>query len=109
MSRIALAFSCFFGLLFRGRLPHAAAAFLPADEALPAPVAPPPPEALPPAAPAPAPRPSAARAAGATELRDEGALLLLSLLQREGRLVDFLRESLDGYQDAVEQQTEERS
>jgi hypothetical protein len=73
MSRIALAFSCFFRLLFQGRLPDAAAAFL-APEALPQPPAlPPPPEEQPAAAPA---RPPAARAAGSTELRDEGALLL---------------------------------
>jgi hypothetical protein len=98
MSRIALAFSCFFRLLFQGRLPDAAAAFL-APEALPQPPAlPPPPEDQPAAAPS---RPPAARAAGSTELRDEGALLLLSLLQREGRLVDFLRESLDGHDDAA--------
>ena len=30
----------------------------------------------------------------------DGALALLSLFQREGRLVDFLREPLDGYADA---------
>ncbi len=30
----------------------------------------------------------------------DGALALLALLQREGRLVDFLREGLDGYSDA---------
>lgn len=30
----------------------------------------------------------------------DGALALLALLQREGRLVDFLRESLDGHSDA---------
>ena len=32
--------------------------------------------------------------------REEGALLLLSLLQREGRLLDFLMEKIDAYQDA---------
>ena len=30
----------------------------------------------------------------------DGALALLALLQREGRLVDFLREPLDGFSDA---------
>jgi len=35
----------------------------------------------------------------ATHHRD-GALALLALLQREGRLVDFLREPLDGFSDA---------
>jgi hypothetical protein len=31
----------------------------------------------------------------------DGALQLLGMLQREGRLVDFLRESIDGYDDAT--------
>ena len=34
-------------------------------------------------------------------MREEGALVLLGLLQREGRLVDFLRESLDQHADAA--------
>ena len=98
MSRIALAFSCFFSLLFRGRLPAAAAFHLPAEAALPplsesrpslAPVAPPPP----PATSVPVP--------SASHVREEGALVLLGLLQREGRLVDFLRESLDQHADAA--------
>jgi hypothetical protein len=102
MSRIALAFSCFFSVLFRGRLPTSAALFLP-PEALP-PV-PPPPAALPaaPTAPAPVPAPAPAPAPARTDAdsRVEGALLLLTLLQREGRLVDFLRESLDQHPDAA--------
>lgn len=48
--------------------------------------------ALPPAAPAPAPKPIA-------PTRSE-ALSLLAVLQREGRLVDFLKENLSGYTDA---------
>jgi hypothetical protein len=40
-----------------------------------------------------------AKLATAQHHRD-GALALLALLQREGRLVDFLRESLDGFSDA---------
>jgi hypothetical protein len=52
----------------------------------------------------PAPPPPAAPAVdiGAIERRAEmrGALQLLSLLQREGRLVDFLAEPIDGYSDA---------
>jgi hypothetical protein len=90
MSRIALAFSCFFSVLFRGRLPGAAALYLPPELA---PTSPPQPAALP-AAPAPPP-PSAG------DERVEGALQLLGLLQREGRLVDFLRESLDQHADAA--------
>jgi hypothetical protein len=34
------------------------------------------------------------------EVARQGALHLLNLLQREGRLVDFLQEKLDGYNDA---------
>ena len=50
---------------------------------------------------APAPVPAAAdkKKPEGTAQRD-GALALLALLQREGRLVDFLREPLDGYGDA---------
>lgn len=103
MSRIGLAFSCFFKLLFGGKLPADAAAYLPEG-------------ALPKLAaggepkervverekiverivekPAPAPKISAA------QHHKDGALALLALLQREGRLVDFVRESLDTYSDA---------
>jgi hypothetical protein len=34
------------------------------------------------------------------EARDQGALALAAWLQREGRLVDFVMESIDGYDDA---------
>lgn len=84
ISRIGLAFASFFQLLFRGRLPPEAAGYLP----------PPSPEPAPPPAPAP-------QAAGdPAQLRAEGALLLLSLFQREGRLLDFLRETLERHDDA---------
>jgi hypothetical protein len=108
MSRVSLAFRCFFRLLFGRDLPREAAAFLaeapPAPAALPAPK----PEAKPEtkkeakpeaARPAPAPRPAPSAADLASHHRD-GALALLALLQREGRLVDFLRESVDDYEDA---------
>jgi hypothetical protein len=121
MSRISLAFSCFFGVLFRGRLPEEAVPLLP-EELLPRPMPLPAQKAsvtartLPEipalrdaAAAAPAttttssslPRVTAARAGDAAELRCEGALGLLGLLQREGRLVDFLRETLDQHADAA--------
>ena len=90
MSRFALAFSCFFRLLFGKQLSPDAARYLPA---------PPPPKELPPpvvVAPPPVERP---RVATAQHHRD-GALAMLALLQREGRLVDFLREPLDGFSDA---------
>lgn len=84
MHRIYLAFLCFVRILFGKPLP---------DEVLPALPAPPTPE-LPKPLPAPAPAPVPASGGG-------DALLLLGLLQREGRLVDFLREPIDGYDDAT--------
>jgi len=90
-----LAFVCFFRVLFGRELP---AEVVPAKQ-LPEPVkevpkpAPPKIEAAPPA------KDDKPRASAAQHQRD-GALALLALLQREGRLVDFLRESLDGHSDA---------
>ena len=43
---------------------------------------------------------ASARAESAAEAREEGALLVLSLLQREGRLVDFLQQDVAGFDDA---------
>jgi hypothetical protein len=37
----------------------------------------------------------------AAKAADRGALMVLGILQREGRLVDFVRESIDGYDDAA--------
>ncbi|HSR97672.1 MAG TPA: DUF2760 domain-containing protein [Kofleriaceae bacterium] len=114
MSRLLLAFLCFFRVLFGKQLPAGAIAFLPEGAA--------PREAAKlPAAKEPA-KPAAreaakdvakdAGAAAAKDVRDDrprasaaqhhrdGALALLALLQREGRLVDFLREPLDGFSDA---------
>lgn len=137
MSRIGLAFSCFFRLLFRGKLPAEARAYLPAgavaelgvggssgagkaDVSVKA-------SASVDAAAANEARAAAkaaeieaaaarvvkeaeraekaekaaerARANVAAHHRD-GALAMLALLQRDGRLVDFLREPLDGFGDA---------
>jgi hypothetical protein len=96
MSRVSLAFSCFFRVLFGKKLPPAAAKLLP-EEALPKGL--PAPTGSPSPSPAPAPaRPEAPaekpRVAAAQHHRD-GALALLALLQREGRLVDFLTEAID--------------
>lgn len=106
MSRIGLAFSCFFGVLFKGRLPAEAGLLLPDDATggrTPPPALPPPPPLAP--APSPVAAPVATRPTengeGARAGRAEGALVLLGLLQREGRLVDFLRESLDRHPDAA--------
>jgi hypothetical protein len=110
MNRLVLAFSCFFRLLFGKKLRPEAADWLPDDrKALPA--------ATPtkvvakkelivesmvdraPEKPAPEKAPDKPRKSDAVAQR-EGALALLGLLQREGRLVDFLREPLDSFGDA---------
>ncbi len=87
--RFVLAFSCFFRLLFGGKLPAAAAAYLPveAKPQLPEPVV------------VPEKVIEKPKTNVATYHRD-GALALLALFQREGRLVDFLNEALDAHSDA---------
>jgi hypothetical protein len=108
MSRVSLAFVCFFRLLFGKKLPADAANFLPDEarpKALPAETGPPAPVPAPapkepekrpeqPAEP-PAERPAERPKASAAQHHKEGALALLALLQREGRLVDFLTEAID--------------
>ena len=122
MSRVVLAFACFFRVLFGKQLPPEAAKLLPEEalrKALPAPA---PakaeagksagtsgtgaataatmkePAAATTAAKEPEKRPEPAvekpRASAAQHHKD-GALALLALLQREGRLVDFLTEAID--------------
>src|SRR5262249_29889076 len=108
MSRLFLAFLCFFRVLFGRKLPPAAAAFLPEGAtagALPEPAttkierA----EGKPVVSSNAGGRDAAkdARAdvekpkASAAQHHRDGALALLALLQREGRFVDFLREPLD--------------
>jgi len=103
MSRIGLAFSCFFRLVAGKKLPAAAAAYLPEMPALPAAAPPrPPPQVVEKAKESvqEAPPPERRAKADVAASQREGALALLALLQREGRLVDFLRESLDDYPDA---------
>ncbi len=106
---IIAAFQCFLSVLFTGKLPASAAKRLP-EGALPAlPAAEPKAEghvttpttqALPEPSPAPAPEPAVPKpVAGGSKAQREGALALLGLLQREGRLVDFLQESIDDYGD----------
>jgi len=100
-----LAVVCFFKLLFGGKLPAAAARFLPDRTGDAEPKAPP--KALPAAA-ATAPTVpvvvSEARVekpkVNTAQLHRDGALALLALLQREGRFVDFVRDSVDGASDA---------
>src|SRR5688572_25893826 len=88
MRRLYLAYVAFFRVLFGKPLP---AELLPKPEqaALPEPTTP----APAPAAPAPKPEPPK------VDLT-VGALQLLQLFQREGRLVDFLNEGIDSYDDA---------
>ena len=97
MSRAFLAFVCFFRLLFGKKLPPDAAKYLPEEarpKALPAEV---PEKKVPaPKVPEKKPEPPAERPkVSAAQHHKEGALALLALLQREGRLVDFLTEAID--------------
>ena len=82
MNRIALAFRCFFNLLFQGAL---SAETLAALRLGPRDAAPAKPAATPPA-------PPAVRAS-------DGALQILAIMQRDSRLLDFLMEDIAGYSD----------
>ncbi len=81
MNRIALAFRAFFDLLFSGGLPESLAAEL---GLVPKPAV----------APKPAPK-----APATTANAGDGALQLLGILQRDGRLLDFLLEDISSYTD----------
>lgn len=81
-ARFVLAFTCFFRVLFDGALAARVRAALGAAPALP---------------PAP-PEPAAAQAEEPPSVVP--ALSLLALLQREGRLVDFLKQDIAGFSDA---------
>jgi hypothetical protein len=126
MHRIYLAFLCFFRVLFGKPIPDEVLPPMPAPPLLEGAKPPPdslytqktaPVKALPPDVVAaqkaktmplqPAPHlpekpaaPAAAQPVPGQGFKD-GALQLLALLQREGRLVDFLREAIDGYDDAT--------
>ncbi len=89
LARLRTALACFGRILSNPEFSRRAAALL-----QPAPVTPPPARVAPPVAtPAPVPPPPPERV-------HASALLLLSLLQREGRLVDFLQEDMGAYSDA---------
>ena len=96
-----MALSAFFSLLFLGRLPRNSLPYLPKEEQ-PGPATADAATDLPkqPEQP-PQPKQPAQPWSNEATLRTEGALMLLTLLQREGRLIDFLRESLDAYDDAA--------
>jgi hypothetical protein len=88
--RFLLALRCFFLILFYKRLPEDAATLLPAQQK---PAALPPPEAEIVEKPKVEPKVD-----GKAQLQ-RGAVQLLALLQREGRLLDFLQENIDSYSD----------
>ena len=98
-----LAFVCFFRLLFGRKLPAEAARFLPEEaRQLPAPAEKPAEAKVEPAKAEkekPRPEPEKPRA-NVAQLHREGSLALLALLQREGRFVDFVRDSVEGASDA---------
>ena len=86
-----LAFVCFWKLLFGRQLPAEVAQYLPkAAKALPEPPKP--------DKPVDKPKDEKPRVSAAQQHR-EGALALLALLQREGRFVDFVEDSVDGASD----------
>jgi hypothetical protein len=90
LQRLVLAFYAFFAILFRADVASAVARVREARRA----------GALPSGAAAPAPVAHEA-AEGAPRVDARPALQLLGVLQREGRLVDFLEEDLTGHPDAA--------
>jgi hypothetical protein len=84
LSRILLAFRCFFNILFHGELSAPALADL---------------RLAPRGTPAGKPASAAAAAAPPTVRTSDGALQLLAIMQRDARLVDFLMEDISGYAD----------
>jgi hypothetical protein len=98
MWRFLLAWKCFFLVLFSRRLPREAVELLPPD------LAPRPRELPPPGRPAGThdgqPKDTTRSEHGDIEGPSRGAIALLTLLQREGRLLDFLEEEIDAYPDA---------
>lgn len=84
MNRIALAFRAFFDLLFSGKLPEDIVTELGLS--------------IKPAKPASAPKPAAAPPAPKANASD-GALQMLGIMQRDGRLLDFFLEDIGPYSD----------
>jgi hypothetical protein len=83
LGRVFLAFRCFFAILFRGRLSPEAIERLGLM-----------PRTAQPSAPAAPPRPAAPAAD-----HIDGAVQMLSILQRDSRLIDFLMEDISAYDD----------
>ncbi len=82
MSRLVLAFRCFFNILFHGALSDGALTELHLSRR----------EAA-------APKAAAAAAPAAARPPSDGALQILGILQRDSRLVDFLMEDIAAYSD----------
>jgi hypothetical protein len=87
-TRLSFAFRCFFSLLFQGKIPQEV---LQAVAGSAADVAPSPITRTPPA--------SANVGGDASNLDADRAVQMLALLQRDGRLVDFLEEDVSTYPD----------
>jgi hypothetical protein len=88
LNRVFLAFRCFFNILFRGQLSDRALTALGLSRRGVAPAASPKAAAAGPAA-----------TAAASVKASDGALQILSILQRDSRLLDFLMEDLTTYSD----------
>jgi hypothetical protein len=88
--RVSYAARCFFAVLSRGRVPEDIAPEVAGEAAAPAPA----PEAVP------KPLPAERVETRPAEESSDRAVQLLALLQRDGRLVDFLSEDIAPYQDA---------
>jgi hypothetical protein len=102
--RLWLAIKCFFLVLFFRRLPPEASALMPAER--PRELPPPEAEIVDPAITRSVPGEPALDATqpmtapNGTRADSNAAIQLLAILQREGRLLDFLQEDVDGYSDA---------
>jgi hypothetical protein len=88
LNRILLAFRCFFNILFHGALSDSVLADLRLSHR----------EAAP-SRPSAAPKTAAAAAPVPAVKPSDGALQLLSILQRDSRLVDFVMEDITSYSD----------
>ena len=88
-TRLSFAFRCFFSLLFQGKIPQGVLHTVAGSTAE---VAPPPITRTPPAS---------AKVGGDAPNREavDRAVQMLALLQRDGRLVDFLEEDVSSYPD----------
>ena len=91
MGRVSTAFRAFFGSLFNGdTAARVSVALLAKGLPTPAPIAPPS---------APEPKPAEIKKAEPKKPTQSEAITLLATLQREARLIDFLKEDLSGYAD----------